>query len=99
MVDALHQHLRMIYGAEVAGDFAANPQTIDWSHDPHVLGYDATPKPGDAGARQVLSDPIDNRLFFAGEALSRDFMGDVHGAWLSGSEAAAAAMAVLKLKQ
>ena len=98
MVDALHQLLRMIYGAEVARDFAANPQTIDWSHDPHVLGYVATPKPGDAGARQALSDPIDNRLFFAGEALSRDFMGDVHGAWLSGIEAATAAMAVLKFK-
>ena len=98
MVDALHQHLRMIFGAEVAGDFAANPRTIDWSHDPHVLGYVATPKPGDAGARQTLSDPIDNRLFFAGEALSRDFMGDVHGAWLSGIEAATAAIVALKFR-
>lgn len=98
MVDALHELLRMIYGAKVARDFAANPQTIDWSHDPHVLGYVATPKPGDAGARQALNQPIDNRLFFAGEALSRDFMGDVHGAWLSGIEAATAAIVALKFK-
>ncbi len=51
---------------------------------------------GQAHLRSVLALPVDDRLFFAGEATSRQFMGDVHGAWFSGIAAAEAACALVQ---
>ena len=47
--------------------------------------------PGRADARIDLARPVEERLFFAGEAVSTRFMGDLHGAWFSGIAAAEAA--------
>jgi monoamine oxidase len=60
----------------------------DWDGDPFVQGYVATALPGHASARAALQRDIDQRIYFAGEATHARFMGDVHGAWLSGLEAA-----------
>jgi len=43
----------------------------------------------------VLAAPVDDRLFFAGEACSPNFFSTAHGAWLSGITAADAALARL----
>ena len=43
---------------------------------------------GGLRAQQVLSEPIDGRLFFAGEATSIGHIGTVHGAIQSGRRAA-----------
>jgi monoamine oxidase len=42
--------------------------------------------------RAVLASPVDNRLFFAGEACSQAFFSTVHGAWITGVEAGKAAL-------
>lgn len=39
-----------------------------WSADPFALGGYSIAKPGHAGAREILAEPIAARLFFAGEA-------------------------------
>ena len=39
---------------------------------------------GHAGARKKLAEPIDQRLFFAGEATSLEFYATCHGAYLTG---------------
>jgi monoamine oxidase len=46
--------------------------------------------------RAVLAAPIDNRLFFAGEATSPNFFSTAHGARDSGERAAKEVMALQK---
>ncbi|MBO0351980.1 FAD-dependent oxidoreductase [Phormidium pseudopriestleyi FRX01] len=56
-----------------------------WSQDPFAFGsYSHIAVGGDSGDRDILAEPIGDRLFFAGEATSRDYPATVHGAYLSG---------------
>lgn len=43
--------------------------------------------------REALAEPVDDRLWLAGEAAHEDFHSTVHGAWLSGEAGAKAATA------
>ncbi len=52
--------------------------------------------PGGGDARADLARPVENRLFFAGEATHPTFCTAAHGAWLSGERAAAEAMRALR---
>jgi monoamine oxidase len=63
-----------------------------WAHDPWSGGSYSHCLPGRAGAREVMRQSLDGRLFFAGEHCSTDWFGTVHGAWLSGQAAARRAM-------
>lgn len=58
-----------------------------WETDPWVLGAYASIKPGHFGARQRLAEPIENRLFFAGEAVGMPMVATCGGAYLSGAQA------------
>ena len=49
--------------------------------------------------RADLARPVDDRLFFAGEATHPTFFTAAHGAWLSGERAAAEALAALQGRQ
>jgi monoamine oxidase len=61
-----------------------------WASDPFSQGSYSAAVPGYARLREQLSEPIGDKIFFAGEACSiRDF-GTVHGAWMSGESAARA---------
>jgi len=59
-----------------------------WAHDPFARGSYSHALPGHAGDRAVLAAPVDNRLFFAGEATSSNFFSTAHGARDSGERAA-----------
>ncbi len=60
----------------------------DWSADPFARGaYAYLPVHG-LETQQVLARPIENTLFFAGEATSVGHIGTVHGALESGQRAA-----------
>jgi monoamine oxidase len=59
-----------------------------WAQDPFARGSYSHALPGHAGARAVLAAPVDNRLFFAGEATSPNFFTTAHGARDSGERAA-----------
>jgi monoamine oxidase len=59
-----------------------------WAHDRFARGSYSHALPGHAGARAVLASPVDNRLFFAGEATSPNFFSTAHGARDSGERAA-----------
>jgi monoamine oxidase len=59
-----------------------------WAHDPFARGSYSHALPGHAGKRAVLAAPVDNRLFFAGEATSPNFFSTAHGARDSGERAA-----------
>ena len=47
-------------------------------------------KPGQAQQRARLAEPLDKRLFFAGEATSLDAFSSAHGAYQTGIETARA---------
>ena len=59
-----------------------------WNRDDLTHGTYSAPLPGHAEARAVLGRHIDGRVFFAGEATSIIWAGDVHGAYQSGIDAA-----------
>jgi monoamine oxidase len=66
-----------------------------WAHDPFARGSYSHALPGQAGNRAVLAAPVDNRLFFAGEATSPNFFSTAHGARDSGERAAREVLAAL----
>ena len=59
-----------------------------WARDPFAQGAYSHALPGHAGDRAVLAAPVDDRLFFAGEATSPNFFSTAHGARDSGERAA-----------
>lgn len=54
--------------------------------------------PGQAHCRSMLSKPIGDRLFFAGEATDPSDFSTAHGAWRSGERAAAEVLEALGLR-
>lgn len=67
-----------------------------WSQDPWTDGGYSYCRPGAAGARATLAEPVENRLFFAGEATSVSDPATCHGAHASGLRAADEVLDALK---
>jgi monoamine oxidase len=59
-----------------------------WANDPYALGSYSFALPGFADGRTILAAPVDNRLFFAGEACSAHDFSTAHGGYLTGVAAA-----------
>jgi len=59
-----------------------------WDTEPWTRGSWACARPGHAHQRANLARPVDDRLFFAGEATMNGVQGTCHGAYLSGIRAA-----------
>ncbi len=59
-----------------------------WTTDPWTRGSYACAMPGQWHQREALARPIDDRLFFAGEATTAGDHGCCHGAYRSGIRAA-----------
>ncbi|MEH3159740.1 MAG: FAD-dependent oxidoreductase [Sphingomonas taxi] len=57
---------------------------------PHIHGSYSHARVGHAGDRAILAAPVDDRLFFAGEACSRADFSTAHGAYQTGIDAAEA---------
>ena len=88
----------------IFGDFARvrsefhRAFTHDWTSDPFARGAYSYLTVGAGDARRTLAAPMDNAVFFAGEATSRDGQwGTVNGALESGERAAREAMPALGL--
>jgi len=63
-----------------------------WTKEPWVLGAFSAAAPGGQWARKALSEPLDERLWFAGEAVHETLWGTIAGAWEAGERAADAAI-------
>lgn len=73
--------------------------THDWSRDPFARGAYSYVVVGGGHARAALASPVDQTLFFAGEATSNDGQGGtVNGALETGERAAREAAATLGAK-
>ncbi len=66
-----------------------------WRADPFARGSYSYAHPGRAPARPALAAPVDDRLFFAGEACSVHDFSTAHGAYKTGLAAAEQAIAAL----
>jgi monoamine oxidase len=86
--------LARLLGSEIRKQMAPLASTA-WLRDPWSRGSYSFALPGHADDRAVLAAPVDDRLFFAGEACSPNFFSTAHGAWMSGVAAAEAALASL----
>ena len=67
--------------------------TTRWRHEPFIHGSYSHARIGMAPQRAVLAAPVDQRLFFAGEACSHDDFSTAHGAYATGRAAADAILA------
>ena len=93
-IDAAHEALKSMFGAALPG--LNGGISTAWSADPHAFGsYSYLPVGADVSDRTALAAPVADRLFFAGEATSSDYPATVHGAYLSGLDAARAIVAAL----
>ena len=63
-----------------------------WHDEPYVHGSYSYAKVGCAGARAVLATPVEDRIFFAGEACSPADFTTAHGAYQTGVAAAEAVL-------
>lgn len=88
---ALEQH----FGARALHDLSI-PVVSEWRHDPWSRGSWAVVPPGHAGARLSLHAPVGERIWFAGEALSRLQWGTAGGAYAEGLRAGAEVAAMVR---
>ncbi|MBS9477119.1 flavin monoamine oxidase family protein [Ancylobacter radicis] len=66
-----------------------------WSADPLFRGAMASAMPGQGALRRLFGDPVQNRIFLAGEYTSLTDWGTLAGAFASGEVAAAKALRVV----
>lgn len=92
--DLVTENLKKLVGNGIAKHVVGHSVTA-WRGDPWVRGAYSAARPGAAHQRRELARPLDDRLFFAGEATSAEFYSTAHGAYLSGLAAAEAVAASL----
>jgi hypothetical protein len=91
MVDFAADWLAGLYGADVKKAIKRSHATR-WNHDPLTLGAFSAAAPGWQKARHMLMPPVNDAVWFAGEALHEQLWGTVGGAWESGERAADAVL-------
>jgi len=91
MLDFAQSWLAELYGADVKKAIGRTFVTR-WNAEPWVLGAFSSAAPGAQGGRKILMEPVNGRLFLAGEAVHETLWGTVGGAWESGERAADAAL-------
>ena len=82
-IDYARERLVHMFGAD-AGRHLVRSVVSAWRGEPWIRGAYSATAPGAYGARGNLAEPIDEKLLFAGEATSENFMDTVHGAYISG---------------
>jgi monoamine oxidase len=91
MVDFAADWLANLYGTDVKKAVKRSHATR-WNHDPLTLGAFSAAAPGWQKARHMLMPPVNDSVWFAGEALHETLWGTVGGAWESGERAADAVL-------
>jgi monoamine oxidase len=86
--------LAALYGTDIKSAVKRSHATR-WNHEPWVLGACSAAAPGAQPSRKVLMEPLNNRVFLAGEAAHETLWGTVGGAWESGERAADAVVRML----
>jgi monoamine oxidase len=93
MIDHARELLSRLFGSSVVNDIR-RAKASNWTTNPYIGGAYSVLRPGGGEARAVLAQPLDDKLFFAGEATSPDAFATAHGAWQSGMDAVKQIMAL-----
>jgi monoamine oxidase len=80
------QHLCGLFGSSTKRSILGACAT-QLDREPWIDGGNSYCRSGTGNQRPALAEPIENRVFFAGEACSPDFPGTAHGAWATGISA------------
>jgi monoamine oxidase len=91
MVAFALEWLTNLFGTDVKS-IVRRSHATRWDEEPYVLGAFSSAPPGGQPSRRVLMEPLNNRVFFAGEAAHETLWGTVGGAWESGERAAVEAL-------
>ncbi|MGI9271560.1 MAG: flavin monoamine oxidase family protein [Woeseiaceae bacterium] len=81
-LDLVEVYMKKLLG----NDFAEKPSRhiiSAWDDDAWTKGAYSYALPGAAQQRRQLAEPIDQKIFFAGEATSTEFFSTIHGAYFS----------------
>ena len=84
---AARDELVSVFGSDLGRRIRRSTATA-WLGDPWARGSYSAARPGFARCRKVLMEPVADRVFFAGEACTPTAYGAIHGAWMSGADAA-----------
>ena len=93
-VDFVVDRLCGIFGNDVKRHVGRAMMT-NWGAEKYVRGAYAAARPGKAGAREILSRPVAERIWFAGEHLAGPLVQTCGGARLSGEAVAREVLATL----
>lgn len=85
--DFARSELATVLGGDFARRIAPLPMHL-WHSDPLARGSYSYATPGHADCRRKLAQPVDERIYFAGEACSEHSFSTAHGAYFSGVDAA-----------
>jgi monoamine oxidase len=80
-----------LFGAEIR-QAVKRTHATRWAREPWALGAFSAAAPGGQWARKALSEPLSERLWFAGEATHETLWGTIGGAWEAGERAADGAL-------
>ncbi len=83
---ALEELVRAV-GSKIRSHFVRG-HFSDWAGNPFTLGAYSAARPDGHASRDVLAEPLAERVFFAGEAVSEDHIALMAGAHMSGEKAA-----------
>lgn len=93
-VDFAHGEFAKTMGEDVRKHFVKGHMT-DWAKNPLTMGAYSAAKPGKHASRRVLAEPIANKVFFAGEAMSESYIALCSGAHINGDKVANEVASVL----
>ncbi|CAN5559671.1 NAD(P)/FAD-dependent oxidoreductase [soil metagenome] len=82
-LDVCEETLRNVFGSSISTSIGTRAASA-WGNVETIGGAYASARVGLADKRRDLMTPIDNQLFFAGEATHAEFFSTCHGAHLSG---------------
>jgi len=83
IIDEIMTHLKNIYGNDIPDPI--NMLRTKWNQNPYSYGaYSFATNGLRSDAFEVFEEPINNKVFFAGEHTIVEYRGTVHGAYLSG---------------
>jgi monoamine oxidase len=86
MIDFSQELLVRMFGADILKQVRRVKPTR-WTVDPCFGGAYSVLSPGGGESRAALARPLNDRVFFAGEATSAHAFSTAHGAWQSGLDA------------
>ena len=97
MTDFALDWISGVFGS-IARKAVLRVHTTSWNKDPWTLGAFSSALPGAQEARKALSEPLNDVVWFAGEAVHQTAWGTVGGAWQDGERAADSVIARLDHK-